>query len=331
MEAALYAVPVGYVKHLSEEGSAAGRILSGFKDDMRHPISAILIFNTLANTTGASIAGWAFAEHFGSSWLGGFSAAFTLAILYGSEIIPKMIGVTYCRSVSQIIALPLFVMIKLTTPLIWISIWISSALHSTDNEPSVSGAEVLSMAALGTEEGALDHLEGSVISNIIELDKVLVREILTPRVVVFRVSEDMLLKDVSAELASWSFSRIPLFSEADPDVLTGYVTQREIFRELLKGQAEGSLKSIARPLDTVPELMRADKLLLHMVEKKEHICAVVDEHGGLAGIVTLEDVIEEVVGREIVDEYDTVSDLRSYAKVVRAQKAKRRRDRGQQA
>jgi len=125
-------------------------------------------------------------------------------------------------------------------------------------------------------------------------------------------------------LPTWNHSRVPLFKKREPDFLTGYVIQRDIYRELLAGNEGGKLVDLSRPLQAVPELMRVDKLLLKMFEEREHICAVVDEHGSLAGIITLEDIIEEVVGREIVDEYDAVSDLRTFAKILRTRKAKTR-------
>jgi len=179
-------------------------------------------------------------------------------------------------------------------------------MEPEDEAPAVSQEEVLSMAALGTEEGALDHLEGSVISNVIGLDKILVRDILTPRMNVFRVDEALKLFEVADEVHDWNYSRVPVHAADDPDTLIGYVRQRDILRYLLKGEGDIAFKDIIRSIETVPELMRADKLLLHLLEDRQQICSVVDERGSFAGVVTLEDVLEEVVGREIVDEYDIV-------------------------
>jgi CBS domain containing-hemolysin-like protein len=159
----------------------------------------------------------------------------------------------------------------------------------------------------------IDHLEGSVIKNIIRLDNVLVRDILTPRVVVFRLRAEDTIEESSKEILSCHFSRIPLFTEDDPDHLVGYVTLRDLYRQFIDGSIKRVLNDIKRPLKTIPELMSVDDLLQQMFAEKEHICAVVDEHGSLAGIITLEDIMEEIIGREILDEYDTVSDLRKYA------------------
>ena len=322
-EAALYSVPFAYVKHKAESGSRAARLLLLFKKDVSRPIAGILIFNTIANTAGAAISGWAAAKLFGEQWLVAFSVVFTLLILYCSEILPKLIGVVHCKQVSLLVAWPLSLLLAVAAPLIWLTDRVVRRLKKGQQQPAVSPQEFLSLAALGTQEGALDHFEGSVIMNVVGLDQTLVKEILTPRVVVFRKRQDMTLQEAQAEIGNWNFSRVPLYAESDPELLNGYVTQRDIYRELLQAGHGKTLKDLARPLKTVPELMRADKLLLQMFEEREQICAVVDERGGLAGIVTLEDMIEEVVGREIVDEYDTVSDLRSFAKILRFTKHRR--------
>jgi CBS domain containing-hemolysin-like protein len=179
------------------------------------------------------------------------------------------------------------------------------------------------MAKLGHEEGVLDHLEGSVIRNVVGLDRRLVKDVLTPRVVVFRLGENTVLSDIREEMMDWSHTRVPLFPEDNQDNITCYVIQRDLFRNLIKGETDARLKDLARPLTTVTEFMRTDKLLLQMFETRESMCSVVDEHGAFAGIVTLEDIMEEIVGREIVDEYDLVSDLRSYAQILHRKKESR--------
>lgn len=314
MEASLYAVPEPYVNTLASDCKKTGQILKHFKDNMSRPISAILILNTIANTAGASVCGWAAGEVFGSQFLAVFSIIFTLIILYCSEIIPKMVGVIYCKQIAPLIAYPLLIILKLEAPLVAFSDGLSRIIQGKREQPGLSINELLAMAELGLSEGALDELEGSVIRNIIKLDNVLVKDILTPRVVVFRLMEDMRILDLKDKICDWHYSRVPVFSEDKEDLLTGYVTQRDVYQELIKSKADKKLKDIARPLNTIPELMKADKLLMQFVENREHISAVVDEHGSLVGIITLEDVLEEIVGKEIVDEYDAVRDLRKYAR-----------------
>ncbi len=322
IETTLYAVPLPYLRHKAqEEKSVSAQIMLNLKRDMSKSIAAVLIINTASNTAGSAIAGWAAAETFGSHALAIFSVLFTLAVLYISEIIPKFLGVVHCRSIALIIARPLALLIKLLFPLIWVSEHISK-LFNKGSINSLTTEEILSIASAATEDGALDHLEGSVISNVIGLDETLVKDVLTPRIVVFRLDEDSLISDIAGEMQNWTFTRIPLYADHDPDHLNSYVIQRDIFSALLAGKQDITLKQLARPLKIVPELMRVDKLLLQMFAEREQICTVVDEHGGLAGIITLEDIIEEIVGREIVDEYDSVSDLRTFAKLLSYTRAK---------
>ncbi len=326
-EAALYSVPLPYVKHLEETGSRAGRILVYIKDNITKAVAAILLLNTIANTAGPAIAGALVARLWGDGAVVWYAISITVAILLFSEIIPKIVGVIYCKPVSHVMAYPLVIVVKVLQPLLWITTGITNVIEPDEEKPTISHEEVLSMAAIGTEEGALDKLEGSVISNVIGLDQMLVRDVLTPRVVVFRLQESTKLSELEKDLPDWSFTRIPIFSEDDPDHLTHYVMQLDIYRELIKGCSEKTLKEIARPLTTVPELLRADKLLIQMFENNEQICAVVDEHGGLAGIITLEDLLEEIVGREIVDEYDTIGDLRTFAGLLNASRGRKKGDR----
>ena len=162
----------------------------------------------------------------------------------------------------------------------------------------------------------LDVFEDSVIRNVIGLDRVLVKDILTPRVVVFSLIETTKVGELSKSVLEFPHTRIPLFSESDPDAVKGYVTQRDIARYLIEGENDKELSDFSRPIATVPDVMRADRLMLQMVENHEPIASVVNEHGGFAGVVTLEDLVEEIIGKEIVDEFDAVRDLRTYAKTL---------------
>lgn len=318
MEAALLAVPYAHVKHVAEQGSPMGKKLLEFKEDIRRPIAAILLLNTVSHTVGSAVGGAMVANlwHSDQAVLA-FSVFFTLVILYGSEIPPKELGVVYCKQVSLWMTYPLSILIRIFYPFVILSEQIAKLFGgSAEEEPSLSVAEVLSVANIGSEEGVLDRLEGSVIHNIISLDRKLVKDILTPRVVVFRLEEESKVGELREDIFTWNYTRVPLYPEAEPDRVERYILQRDVFRALIRKQDDLSLKELARPLSTVSALMRADRLLLQMFEKREQICAVVDEHGGFAGIVTLEDVIEEIVGREIVDESDLVGDLRSHAKSI---------------
>ena len=314
MEAALLTVPLAYVRHLENSGARVGKVLAEFKEDIRKPIAAILLLNTISHTMGAAVGGALVVRLFGDDMVVVFSAVFTLCLLYFAEIPPKELGVIYCRQAAVFMAYPLRVLIYLFYPFIYISEFVARFVGKDFDQPSVSLAEVLSIAAIGSEEGVLDKLEGSVIHNVIGLDKRLVKDILTPRVVVSRLAEETKVGELATDVLSWNHSRIPIHPEEEPDKVDRYVLQRDVLRALVRGQNESPLRDLARPLNSVSELMKTDQLLLQMFEKREQICAVYDEHGGFAGIVTLEDVLEEIVGREILDESDLVGDMRSHAK-----------------
>jgi len=316
MEAALYSVPIAYIQSLENEGKKTGKILSGFKRNMSRPISAILILNTLSHTIGASMAGWAAGEVLGSKYLVVFSVFFTLAILYLSEIFPKITGVVFCRPVSKMIAIPLQYLIYIEYPLIVVSEIISKMI-SKESKYGMSSNEITALAEVSTSEGSLDQLEGSVIKNIINLDSKLVKDILTPRVVVKKFSEDDVLSEKYNDIVNSNFSRILIHSSESEDQIKGYLYLRDVLKLKLESEADSNLKDLVRDIKVIPELMAVDKLLIEMVENKEHICSVVDEHGSFVGIITLEDIIEEIVGKEIVDETDSVSDMRLYAKYKR--------------
>lgn len=325
-EAALYSVPIAWVRPLAESGGRSGKILLRFKEEMDRPITAILVLSTICNSVGPALCGAIADTLWGPNGVIVVAGSLAVTILFIGEVTPKILGVMYARQIAPVVAAPLAAMVWMLKPMIWLSSHISAALKPDTEAPSVSHHEVISMAEIGTEEGALDPLEGEVIQNVIQLDEILLREVLTPRVVVFRLREDLTLAEVEKELPDWSHSRVPLYSENDPEHLSGYVLQRDAFRELLRGNRSLTLRELARPLPVVPELMKVDRLLVRMLDKREHICAVVDEHGGLAGIVTLEDVIEQLVGKEIVDEYDAVADLRSFANLLRVVRTKKSKD-----
>ncbi len=317
-------MPLAYVKHLADAGSGPGKLLYKLKTDINRPIAAILIMNTLANTAGAAFCGALVGQMYGESGVLIYSIGITLVILYLGEITPKVLGVAFNKFLAPLTSVPLTLLVKILYPMLKLSDFISTLLTRNKRKSGVSQEEVFYMAAMGIEQGTLDHFEGSVIMNVIGLDRLLVRDVLTPRVVVFRLCEDAKLGEIKDEIMNWKYSRVPLYATNDQEHLTRYVIQRDIFKDLVRGNVDVTLKELSRPLPVVPELMRVDKLLRQMFERKDHICSVVDEHGALAGIICLEDIIEEVVGKEIVDETDMVSDLRSYAKQKGSRAEKKR-------
>ena len=322
MEVVLFVLPIAYAKAEADKGNKAAKIIFDFKEDVSRPISAILILNTGANIIGAALAGSLMSQYSSSDiMLVGFSILYALLLLIFSEILPKRFGAIYSRQIAFHLAYPLKFIVKVLSPLVFATDKVASlvAQDGDDSEVGLTEQEFLSFTKIGVEEGTLDSLEGSIITNIIGLNNVLVESILTPRVMVFRISEEAKISEFKAAILEWNYTRVPTYAD-DEENITGYVIQRDIYRALLRGEFDRTIKEFRREIITVPEQMRADRLLLQFFETKMAIASVVDEHGGFAGIITMEDIMEEIVGREIVDEYDLISDLRMYANILHKKK-----------
>ena len=234
-EAAIYAVRLPFVRTLAEQGNRAGEALAVFKDNMERPISAILILNTAANTAGAAVAGAQARFLFGESVLIWFSLSFTLGVLFLSEIIPKVLGVVYNRQISRAIALPLAGVIGVLYPMIWLVQKMSRFLKPAESFAAPE-EEVHQLAMLSAEEGSIMPYEAELVRNVLHLDKVTTREIMTPRPVVFKVPAEMKLADVSKQVKQWNHSRIPIYESQDPEKWNGFVFTREVLTALANDQ-----------------------------------------------------------------------------------------------
>jgi len=311
-EAALYAVAPGYVRRLTESGTIQGRILARFKENMGPPITAILILNTLANTAGASIAGAQARALFGEMAVFWFAAVFTLAVLVLSEIVPKVIGVSRNRAVARAVAVPLHGVVRILGPVVWFAHRLSAAV-SASGEPVAPESEVSRIADLSAEEGSILESEAELVKNVLSLDEVKARDIMTPRPVVFKKAGDITVRDMSPDAWALPHARIPIHSAADADDWTGLVLRRDILACLGRDEFDTTLQSLAKPLAFVPETLNGHQLLNLFVRLRKHLFGVIDEYGNIIGIVTLEDVLESLIGEEIVDETDKVVDMRDVA------------------
>lgn len=311
-EAVLYSVPVGHIESLANADRKAGRILQRLRENVDRPIAAILSLNTIANTAGAAVAGAAAASVFGEAWVGYFSAAFTLAILMFSEVIPKTAGVVYNRPLASVVASPLAMLVWLFRPLIWLCGMVTRVVSRGREPEHVSGEEILGLARMGQQTGALESDHAAAIANILTLQDKSVRDIMTPRTVVFALPASTTLEELHTR-GTFEHSRIPVYDKNADDVV-GIVLGREVLAAMAGGSGEARLEEMMRPVDFVAESVGLDRLLRMFIERRQHLLIVLDEFGGLAGVVTLEDVIEEILGQEIVDEFDRVADLRELAR-----------------
>ncbi len=312
-EAAIYAVRLPYVRQVAEGGSRAGAVLTDFKEHMERPISAILIVNTAANTAGAAVAGAQARLLFGESALIWFSLFFTLGVLFFSEIIPKVAGVVYNRAVATTLAVPWAAMIKLLYPLIWM-IQKMSALLKPSQSLAAPEEEVHHFAMLSAEEGSIMPYEAEMVSNVLRLDEVKTRDIMTPRPVVFKLPSNMTLREVAEKVKKWNHSRVPVYDGDDPESWTGFVFTREILSALASDRFDATLDSLRHPLNFVSEKTPGHILLRTFLKRRTHLFGVVDSYGDISGIVTLEDVLEAVLGQEIVDEVDSAVDMQEVAR-----------------
>lgn len=313
-EAVLLSVNQSYLVTIRNKYTWANSFLN-YKQNVDKPLSAILALNTIAHTIGAAGVGAEATKLFGHTSLGIVSAVLTFLILIFSEIIPKTLGAIYNKKLSKSTFYMIKWMMFLTYPLVFISIRITQIFSKKKNK-IISREELSAMADLGFNEGVFSEDENRIIQNLINLKKIKVTEILTPRVVVVSANEDLSVENFIEQKPIPNFSRIPLFS-VQKEKITGYVLLLDILKNNSDvNKSKMKLKDFKRDILTVPNTINLFVLFNRLVQKKEHISIVVDEYGGFDGIITMEDIIETLLGLEIIDESDQVIDMQKHAKQI---------------
>jgi CBS domain containing-hemolysin-like protein len=312
-EAVLYSVPLRHIEAMVQAGKPGARILKNLRRHVERPISAILSLNTIANTAGAAFAGAAATAVFGHQWLGYFSALFTLAILLFSEIIPKTAGVVYGSTLVTVVAYPLRGLVWVMTPAIWLSGLMTRMISRGKREEAITAEEIQLMARLSRRAGGILFYQEQTIRRILTLQEKMAKDVMTPRTVVFSLSENLTLKESIAAAGGWEHSRIPVYDKGIEDVV-GVVHTREILIAFSEGNEDKRLAELMRPIHFVAETARLNEVLSEFLESRQHLFAVIDEYGGLSGLISLEDILEEILGREIVDESDEVTDKQEFAR-----------------
>lgn len=312
-EAVLLSIRRSYVQTLKADNPKTAEMLVGLLENLDRPLAAILSLNTIAHTVGAAGAGAQAAFVFGDAIIGAFSGILTLLILVLSEIIPKTLGATHWRRLAPMVGRILVWLIRVMKPFVWLSEKITSLI--TDGKASIAFTreEFAAMVDLGAKSGQLEAREMRVFKNILKLDRLQVEDIMTPRLVVFTVSENETVADFANAHADQPFSRIPVYGES-PDTITGFVIKSDVLTRFVRDDRDMTLAEIKRPLPTVLESLSISVLFETLIEKRDHIALVLNEYGTVQGLVTLEDVVETMLGFEIVDEYDTVDDMRALAR-----------------
>ena len=315
LEAVLLATTSTFASMKEEEGSRAATLLKAYKADIDRPISAILSLNTIAHTLGAAGVGAQATILWGSEAVGIASAVMTLLILVISEIIPKVIGATYWRELALGTARIISVLIVITYPLVLLSQLITRVFSSKNGPSTVSREEVQAMVNVGVEEGVFKAKERKAIQSFLKLEEVKAEEIMTPAPVVATAIETMTLGEFyeHGDERLHSYSRIPVYDEEE-EYIKGYVLRAEVLEELSDDRFAMPLTDLLRPILTFRDDEPVSNIWEQMLAKKEHISIIIDEYGTMRGIVTMEDVIETMLGVEIVDENDEAVDMQDMAR-----------------
>lgn len=315
LEAVLLSTTVSFAAQKEEEGHRIAATLKKYKADIDRPIAAILSLNTIANTMGAAAVGAQAAQVFGSYVVGYVSAGLTIGILIFSEIIPKTIGSTYWRNLALGATRIIRVLIVITFPMVWISERITSCLGRDKAPLAVSREEVSAMVSVGVEEGVFKAKERKIIQSFLKLDKLHASDIMTPSTVVASAKETMTLREFyeADDEEFHSYSRIPIY-DANEEYIMGYVLRAEVLDNLSDDKFKLRLSQLIRPILTFQEKESVSNIWEKMLQEKEHISVIIDEYGSMRGIVTMEDVIEAMLGVEIVDESDEAVNMQDMAR-----------------
>lgn len=319
-EAVLLSVSPSYIATMEGTKRAAGaRLLKQLKENIDRPLAAILSLNTIAHTVGAAGVGaeaaslWGGDTGLGRYAVGLASAVMTLLILILSEIIPKTIGALYWRALAVPIAHIVKLMIVCMLPLVWISELITRLISGRGEQDVVTREEVAAMAAISAADGQLHSDETRILKNLFRFRSLTVHDIMTPRTVILAFSQDTTVGDVLGRRPQLPVSRIPIYDQTIDNV-TGFVLKDEVLLEQANDRPQTPLVELRRPLKTVPATMKLGQLFDVLLDQRAHLALVVDEFGGTDGLVTLEDLMETLLGAEIVDEADTTEDMQHLAR-----------------
>ena len=313
LEATLMSTPLSFITMKEEEGYKPAVKFKKFKQDSSRPIAAILCLNTIANTIGAAGVGRQATLLFGSEWFGLVSAVTTILILVFSEIIPKTIGTTKWKNLMGFTTKTLTVLVTVLLPLVWLIEKLQNLISPESDEAAVSREEVSAMANVAEEEEVIDEDENNVIQNLIKMDDIPAYEAMTPRVVCAIASENMTVKSFYRNKDYRHHSRIPVYADND-EYITGYILRMDVLQLLADDKFDCTLGSIKRDIELFNEDTPLGEIWDAMLSKNEQISIIIDEYGAFQGILSLEDVIETLLGSEIVDESDLAPDMQALAK-----------------
>jgi CBS domain containing-hemolysin-like protein len=310
-ETALLSVPSVRARQLAEHGGNRARALLAIKQHIARPIAAIVVLNNVFNIVGSIVVGAVATTTFGSQWVGVVSGVLTFLIILFAEILPKTLGERYAEQVALGVAIPIRGLTTLLTPIVVLLEVLMRPLTRGDRGPSTNEAEIRLLAGIGRAEGVIEDDEVEMIQRVFQLNDRMARELMSPRIAVTWLDADTPVAEARADILASEHTRI-LVASGDLDNVVGIALKHELLAALLD-DATATVGQLARPVEAVPWLARADDLLRQFRHGREHLVLVIDEYGGMLGVVTLEDVVEVLTG-PIVDETDRRADLRDYAR-----------------
>ncbi len=326
-EAVLLSITPSYAQIKIQAGAPIGVHLQSFKDDIDRPLAAILTLNTIAHTIGAIGVG----DQAGKIWAdanplitgAAVPVLMTLAILILSELIPKTLGANAWEELAPFTVKSLLFIITALAPLIWLSQFITRALKKDKSKSVFSRMDFLAMAKIGADHGVFEAHESHIIGNLLRFNTIQAKDVMTPRTVIVSGPESATIKGFFEARGPLHFSRIPIYETDHPDNVTGYILKDDLLAQLVESTGEAPLSTLRRDIMVIKQSFPIPDLFSRFLEKREHIALVVDDFGGVAGIVTMEDVIETLLGMEIIDESDKAQDMQVLARKIWEQRARR--------
>ena len=322
-EASLLSITPSYIAGLRETNPKKADLIRRLKEEkIDQSLAAILTVNTIAHTVGAIGAGAKANAVFGSTWFGVFSAVMTLLILFLSEIVPKTLGAVYWRQLTGFTALYVNVLVKAMYPLILVSEKLTQWISGGKKHGDFNREEFVAMASIGEEQGHINDRESKIIRNLFLFKSVDASAIMTPRLVVSALQKDMTVHEAVTSPDKMPFSRMPIY-ESSMDTIVGFVLREDLLVALNQGRGEEKISAFRRDIVSILSTTLLSRLLELLLEQRQHIAVVVGEYGETKGIVTLEDVVETLLGIEILDEGDKVEDMQQLARQLWAKRAER--------
>lgn len=314
LEAVMLSITPSYVESIAEKKPKTSRELRLLKDNIDKPLAAILSLNTIAHTVGAAGVGAQAVLVFNNVSVGVVSGILTILILIFSEIIPKTLGAKYYRQLAPFTARVLKILVMVMYPLVLLAKYITKLIAPHQHGMAVSREELSAMADIGHQEGVFEESEMRIIKNLIAFREIVVADIMTPRTVVLAAKDYLTMQDLYNNRSTYlRFSRIPVYHNHRDNVI-GYIHKHDLLEMMAKDQHKLPVKEIMRDMLLVPDHLPIPRLFEKLMESREQIALVVDQYGGMAGVVTMEDVLETLLGVEIVDEFDSASDMQEYAR-----------------